>query len=743
MRAAKIGHLRLKLSVVALWLLGSQQAVAVGAVAGQNWSLCPTPASGVAAPSAVIPGDTPIQFSSDTAHRDRTGASVLTGKVHMTQGPRSMDAMEVRYNQTEGVLQALGKVRLEEPDIKMQTQNLEIDQASGEIEADQVQYQLLSRHGRGAASHVTRHGSGIIDLNEARYTTCEPGQEFWVLSSGQLKLDKDSGVGTAKDVVLKVGSVPLLYTPYMTFPLDDRRKSGFLAPSFGTSDESGLNIAAPYYVNLAQDKDLVVTPRILSRRGLQLAGEGRYLGENHEGEIGLEYLHDEAYGADRTAYLLKHRQGWLSNRLVADVDLNHVSDKDYLDDLSDSLSISSTTHLQRRGDLTYTGKQWTLLGRVEAFQTLDDSILARDRPAERLPQLVADGHFDKQALGLGYTVHSEWTTFSRDVGSEGNRYDLALGVNRPFEGAGYFVRPKIELQHTGYDLHNTDAGAEDSPTRTLPLASLDSGLVFERLGEKWTQTLEPRLYYLYIPYEKQDKLPVFDTGEYDFNYDQLFREDRFNGVDRIGDTHQVTGAVTSRLVDSATGQEKGSVSVGQIVYFKDRRVQLPGVTRKNSNRSDVVGDLSYKFTDALSVRGTVLWNPQDENAERSVGQLRYRSADNKVLNISFRRRRDIDIRQADVAFGWPLSPAIRMVGRLDYDLTAGQDLESFAGLEYESCCYKITVIGRRYVHGDERNNANNSILAQLTFKGLTSLGSSVDELLKDAFYDEQDDELAH
>lgn len=731
----------LKRSVVAMLALLplSERLHAAGESGKLDWKLCPTQPTEFVKPTSDL-RELPVDFSADQAHVDRAGTSIFSGNVFVKRATQSVRSDEARYNDRERVVDVMGSVKFRDPNWAIDAPAGEYDLDDDRIELESPKYRFPSRHAHGSSEHMSRRADGIVELQDAKYTTCEEGaNEFWALSGTHIKLDGEKGVGSARNVLLKLESVPILYVPYMTFPLNNERKSGFLAPTWSTSSESGLSFALPYYFNLAPDKDLTFTPRVITRRGLQSAVDSRFLGENYQGEAGFEYLYDSDFGDSRYSYLFKHKQNWLGGKLKFDADVNGVSDHDYLHDLTAALAISSTTHLQRRGDLSYSGDNWNLLGRLENYQTLDDSILPQNRPAERLPQLIADGHFDKQALGLGYTVHSEWARYETPIGPQGNRYDLTLGINRPIEGPGYFVRPKLELDHTGYDLQRT-GGSDKSPSRTLPITSLDSGLVFERLGEKWTQTIEPRMYYLYIPYEKQDDLPVFDTGAYDFNFNQLFRPNRFNGVDRIENANQLTSVITSRLIEARNGFERASLSLGETYFFDDRKVLLPGETFIDRNKSDLVGELNFQLTHSLGFSSLVLWDPKRNSADREVYQIKYRGADNRILNLSFRRRTDIDLRQTDFAFAWPITKSFRAVGRFNYDLAAAQDLETFAGFEYESCCFALRVVGRRYVN-QSREQHNNAILVELVLKGLTSLGQPVNKQLERGIlgYDNEDD----
>ncbi|MBN4081999.1 LPS assembly protein LptD, partial [Beggiatoa alba] len=352
----------------------------------------------------------------------------------------------------------------------------------------------------------------------------------WSLSSRHIKLDRAKGVGTAYHATLRVKNVPVFYTPYISFPLSDKRKSGFLAPSFGSFGVSGTEILTPYYWNIAPNYDATITPRYLEKRGLQLQNEFRYLKPRHHGIVEAEYLaSDNLFNDDRSFLRLQHDSAF-SNQWRGSLLFAEVSDANYFEDLGDSLSITAITHLERRADLTYNGNWGNLLARVQDYQTINDAIPASGRPYKRLPQLLYSSSLPSY-LDIDSQVRGEWVQFDRTDSVTASRFDVQPTLSDYYGRSWGFFQPKLSLRHTQYDLDNQAAGIGNSRTRTLPISSLDGGLFFDKplsWGKRaFIHTLEPRLFYLYVPFDNQDDIPTFDTGINDFTFDQMFRDNRF------------------------------------------------------------------------------------------------------------------------------------------------------------------------------------------------------------------------
>ncbi|MEJ2347081.1 MAG: LPS assembly protein LptD, partial [Gammaproteobacteria bacterium] len=582
---------------------------------------------------------------------------------------------------------------------------------------------------RGKADKVEKVNASITRLQGATYSTCPAGRKDWELRAQQVELDQATGEGRAKDVTLRLGRVPVLYAPSLSFPIDDRRKSGFLAPSIGNSSTSGAEIGIPYYWNIAPNRDATVSARVLSKRGLQLGGEYRYLTSNSRGTVSADYLpNDRVYGQDR--YLFAYRQqGHYASHWRTDVDFNQASDTQYFQDLGSSLSTASATSLDRRVDLRYDNGPWSALARLQSLQQLG----ATAEPYARLPQLLVRADLPDPRHPLTYHLYGEAVRFApKDNAVNGTRLDLYPGLSLNLRGASWFATPTISVRHTQYALDNTAPGAPSDPSRTTPIFSLDSGVYFDRDvhwgGRSLIQTLEPRLYYLYVPYRNQSQLPVFDTTSLDFSFQQLFRPNRFVGADRQGDANQLTLALTSRFLDPRGGRELLRASLGEIVYFRHREVTLPAGSPATGSRSDVVGEVAAALARHATVSATLQWDPTAGAADRSVVRYHYQPDRQHIVNVEYRYRRDL-LKQTDISALWPLGRRWNGIARWNYSLQDRRTLEAIGGVEYDSCCWALRLVARRYVTADQ-GKQNTAIYLQLVLKGLTSVGRGVDDLLE-------------
>lgn len=698
------------------------------------WALCGPVDSGL--PTRVLPASTQagaVRLSADEARLEPSGLSLLQGNVVMGYEDKTVYADRLLYDSANRRLEAEGNVAVQGDTLTMHTDQASLDLASERGRLGESRFFYAPMHARGSAEAIEREGPGLTRLERTTYTSCNPGHDDWLLSARSVTLDEQEGQGTARDVVLRFQHVPFLYTPWISFPIDDRRKSGLLAPRFGSSSSTGLDLEVPYYLNLAPNRDATLTPRYMEKRGVQLKTEFRYLNPTNAGTVHFDYLPDDReYGTDRRLFQLDHR-GQPISHLTTRVFYNSVSDANYFKDLGGSLNDTSTTFLERTVEANYTRNRWMFLGRVQKYQTVDETVAPEDRPYQRLPQLLFDGGTNAGPLRMD--LYSEWVQFERDASLTGSRFDILPALSLPVEGGGYFFRPTAKLRYTEYNLTGTDPGAPDHPTRTVPITSVDTGLIFERpWSERTIQTLEPRLYYLYVPYRDQDDLPLFDTGLADFNFDLLFAEDRFNGPDRVGDADQLSIALTTRFLDRRSGMERFRLSAGQIRYFADRRVTLPGEPVEDTPDSSYAVELGAQLTSRWSLGGSLLWNPETDQSDLAAYRLQYRQDGQRVVNLAQRMRRDssgaVELKQIDASAAWPLSRRWKGVGRWTYSTLDGQDIEALAGLEYESCCWALRVVGRKYVSGDPSNEYNSSIYIQLVLKGLTNLGQGVDQLLQ-------------
>jgi len=655
----------------------------------------------------------------------------MSGGILLRRGQRLVGAEEARYDPEHSTLHFDGGVRYEDPDSRVVSDSAEFSYDFGRIRFEGAEFSLDANGAHGAAEAIEINQEGRLELDGVQYTTCPPESNDWLVEAKDIDLDTKSGVGTARGVKLRFQGVPILYAPWLSFPLGDARKSGVLTPEIGNTARSGNEISVPWYWNIRPNHDATITPRLLTDRGVQLGTEFRYLTPRNNGIVDIDYLADDKlFGDSRHLLSLQHKtlfgNGW-RNR----VDFREVSDSSYFEDLGGSLSASSTTHLNRSIVFDRYGEHWSFFARVQDYQTIDEAITPSDEPYQRLPQLRARGYWPGQPLGFRYSMDSEFVYFDRDVGVTGWRLDATPTVEWPVERPGWFLNPALSLRHTQYGLERTAAGLDDSPARTLPVASLDAGLTLERrAGDEngLIQTIEPRVLYVHIPYRDQADLPVFDTIVPDLNLVQLYRKNRFLGVDRIADTDQVSIGITSRILNVSSGKELVTATIGQALYLSTQGVQLPTQQLSTSTSSDYIAEVRFLLYDNLNFDVGHQWGAGDSGTTQSEARLQYRPSDNKILNLSYRFRRG-SLEQGDVSWSWPIGERWNFVGRYNYSLRDEQALEQFYGLEYESCCWGLRLVSRRHISTRD-GTRDSSIGLQLVLKGMTSVGTAADKLLE-------------
>jgi LPS-assembly protein len=674
----------------------------------------------------VIPEDVDesgnLRVTADVMERESDGVSVFEGKVRATMGLQELDAEELRFDPATNEVSVTGRATYREPAFSVSADGATYDSTTGQARFENGEFEVPARPARGVAERVTADGDGLLKLHGVFYTTCMDEDPDWELRARRLELDVKGSKGEAREVVLDFKGVPVAYFPYLSFPLNRERKSGFLIPEFSSSDRTGTTVTLPWYWNMAPNYDWLIAPRWMSDRGLQWNNEFRYLGRDAEGTVDLEYLrNDDQYDGDRRFSRWRHLQS-LSQRWSFNADIAEVSDRQYFEDLGSGTAVTSQTHLLRNLEFAYLGDNWRFVGRGRNYQTIDSGIQDDEKPYERLPQLVLSGIWDETPTGLNFGLYSEVVNFLRDDGVEGLRLNVQPDVSLPLEGPGYFLVPKVAWRYTQYQLHKQE-DARNDPSTSAPIVSLDSGLLFERdAGDgDYIQTLEPRLLYAYIPRRGQDDQPVFDSGTPDFNRVQLFRPNRFVGGDRLGDTDQISVGVTSRLLDRITGREFLTATLGGAYYFEDRRVTLPGEEPETDNESNLVAEIGLDIFRDWNADLGYQWDVNDGDTALAQFRVQYRPASNKVANLSYRYRPAI-LEQAELSLGWPVADRWSVVGQIEYSLRDDKTIDRLVGVQYESCCWAARFASQRSVSNRD-GSTDTTLLLQLDFKGLAGLGS--------------------
>ncbi len=655
---------------------------------------------------------------------------VLEGDASIQQLDQLIRADRFTYSRISTQWTAVGNVRYQDRDMLLSASEAKGTTDPNQATVSQVRYQLLSSRGNGRAASAVLADKDHATLDQATFSTCTLDSPGWEFRADDIELDQANGVGRAHDVTFRIGDVPVFWLPYASFPLDDRRKSGFLFPTLGYSNQRGLDIAAPYYLNLAPNFDATLTPRLMTQRGVMLGGQFRYLTDSNRGTVEAEWLPNDRDTDSRRSLIHWDDSTRFNANWGASVDISHVSDDRYFEDFGRSLNIAATTLLPSSAYFRGQGSWWKASLGGDEYQITDPTLPNSVEPYRRLPRATFDA--DHTLVGdLDAGIKSEYVSFSKDDAVDARRLDLYPYLAYPVEAAAWFVRPELGFRYTSYQI---DRDLDKSPHRGTPIASLDAGLRFERAlnfsGDGYTQTLEPRVYYLRVPYRDQDNLPLFDTQEVPFSFGQLFRSNRFVGADRQMDANNLTVAVTSRLIEDSTGTERVSASLGQIRYFDDQRVQLPGRTSTDFSGSTYVGELDLRISDRWRATFSNQWNPNSDQTDLSAVGIQNRFGNQGVFNLSYRFRRNL-LEQADASLLIPLNPTWRLVGRWNYSMFDRKTLEAFAGIEHDSCCVAWRLLARRYVHNIERDTTN-ALYFEVEFKGIGSIGQQTGDFLRRA-----------
>ena len=688
--------------------------------------------------------DDRTRISADESTTDADGNALFSGDVRIVHSGNSSRSDTARYNDTTGVLTLEGDVRLNTGTMQLSAERGVLDNSSSVNSFENVDYLLTDRGLRGSADSIETGDSGsrTTVLENSSFTSCPPGDIDWQMDAERLEIDHDEEYGKAEDVSLEFKGVTFFYLPYMEFPIGDRRRSGLLAPEFSTSDSRGFELVVPWYWNIAPQMDAIIAPHYMNERGLQLDTQFRYLTRSTRGNLETAYLHEDDVTGE-TRYLAGYeQQSNLTKTLALELDINDVSDIDYFDDFSNSISTTSQTHLERTAKLTNWHRYWRSRALVQTYETVDSSIAIANRPYRRVPQLSTRGSYLSEDTGMRYSLDAQFTEFDHELQSNvrGSRLNLTPSISRTWQGAAWYLTPRVDINHISYRLEDTASPDALNVVST----SLDTGLFFERpLQNGNIQTLEPRLFYLNTPFEDQSLSPNFDSSVPTFSFAQLFRTNRFNGGDRVGDAEQLTAALSSRIISPQTGEESFRISMGQVIYLEDRRVSL-GTGTETEQQSDLIAELATRWRD-WRFRAGWQWDSTASNSERQNFQLRYQSDDGKLFNLGYRLQ-DSNIasevvEQSDVSLVTPLSSSITLFARWNYSFVENEDIDIIGGIGYESCCYALQLIARRNRIDSTLDEFDNAILFQLVFKGLGSVtGNTLTETLTNAIpgYEEQD-----
>lgn len=669
---------------------------------------------------------------------------VATGNVTLRQRGATIRADRVEYLVEQQTAVATGGVRLERFGDTATGPMLRYNLANDTGEMDEPVFEFPKTGDRKMASrgHAARAVLGEnrqSTLHLAEYTSCPAPRDDWFIRVRSLDIDAVTNLGRAYGTAVYFLGVPILYSPFLSFPLDNKRRTGFLAPTFGTSARSGFEVELPYYWNIAENRDATLSPKLYTRRGLQLGGEFRYLEPRFSGQLDAEYLpQDRVTGSDRYFAGMRHAhdlgRGW-----HAAVNAQKVSDDDYFRDLSTKIAATSQTNLPRDAIVAYDDDVWSVSARALAYQTLQDPNGAPvPIPYRILPRLLATG-VQQNFHGVDWQFFGEYANFRHPQLANGQRAIVYPSVAFPIRRSYGYAVAKFGYHMTRYELGDNASDLDDA-RRSLPISSLDAGLFFDRdmrwSGRAFQQTLEPRLFYLNVPFREQGRLPNFTTAESDFNFSQLFTENRFVGGDRVGDANQMTLAVTSRLIESATGLERFRAALGQVYYFDPPRVTL-GDAPRDDKSSDIVALAASQMAPSLTLEAGVQYTPNLNRSQKLTLAAHYLPVPGRVINAAYRfARGSIDatdparagIEQVDFSTQWPITRDINALARWNWSLRDKKLLEGLVGFEYNAGCWQLRAVAHRFITATQQYSTSFQI--QLELSGLSRIGINPLETLR-------------
>ncbi|GHA89856.1 LPS assembly protein LptD [Cognatilysobacter bugurensis] len=751
--------------------------------------------------NADIRAAQPTDIEGDELEGQDERSTLVQGNVRLQRGDQFLGTDKLTFNSETGEYTAEGSVRYQDSGMRIVAKRAEGNQEADTHRITDLSYQLTERRGSGGADRIELKGDHGA-LIGATYSTCDPAQRVWELEADRIDIDTEEGLGVARGAKLRIGKVPVLYVPWFMFPVDDRRRTGLLYPSISMSSRNGFDWRQPIYFNLAPNYDATLYPRLMSERGVALGSEFRWLYPQGQGTVAGTFMpSDRLPENDPDRYQVRDANGnlvrdpnppdenrgqfalnalhTLGSKWYAAANLGWVSDTHYLEDFSNSLYGVATYFIRSDVGAYGRGRNWEASITADHYQLSDYTLSEANLPFDRLPRAYAHWGqpFFDDLLEIG--IDGEAVRFEHEVFDAGSRIDIKPYAAMSLEGAAWFVRPKVAWRYTGYDLEPGRARAiavpraaaalgiraenltdeqirsfyDATPSRSVPISSLDMGVYFDRTaairGERYLQTLEPRLYYLRVPYEDQSDLPLFDTSPMTFSWGQLFRDNRYTGPDRQTDANQLTVALTSRLISEDDGRERLAASIGQIHYLDESRVTLDPAQAiaVERGRSAWVADLSVSPNDRWTINAAYQWDPKFRREDLAALRARYLFGDAGIVNIGYRYRRDL-LEQVDFSFVYPFNRNWSFVGRYYYSLLERPDpvspieagpLETIAGVQWESCCLAVRVLGRRYLR-DRSGELNNSLQLEVELKGLGSAGQKAERVLRRAIlgYDRDD-----
>lgn len=687
----------------------------------------------LAPPPERPPQQRPVFLEADRVETEAGQTMTATGDVRLRQQGLLIEADRLEYHQAKSTAIARGNVLIdrEGDQVRGPLLHFNTETQEGFIESPNFTFAKKperKRAARGDASRLVFEGPQHERLYDTRYTTCPAGNDDWFITAKELRLDHEAEVGRATSAGVVFKDTRILGLPFFDFPLAGQRKSGFLAPTLGSNQRVGFEAFLPYYWNIAPNRDATISPRILTKRGLQLVNEFRYLEPKYFGRVDAEYL-----PSDRVNNTTRHYERWTHAHhplpgMAFTLDLQRASDDNYFRELTTRIQSTSQVFLPRDGILTYRfADNWTAAARLLRYQVLQDVNNPVVSPYFLAPQVQLNGLHPYHGIHLG--LKSEWVEFDHPTLITARRTTLNPAISYPWRRPYAFVTPRLSHHWTRYAFGENNTNALGDITRNVPTASVDSGLFFDRDiglgGRSYRNTLEPRVFYVYTPFRDQTQIPNFSTAELDQGFVQIFSENRFIGGDRIADANHITVGATTRLIDTENGIERIRAVLAQRYYFDEQRVTLPG-SSPGDQSVDLLAALAGQITDRWSLDSGVQYSTEQGLMQRYFVTARYRSGFGRIANLSYRFTRDA-LHQVDFSTQWRFNPRWQTLARLNYSLRDQEVLETLAGVEYNRDCWAVRAVMHRFPVSGGRFTTAFALQLEL---GLSAIGINPLEALR-------------
>ena len=708
-------------------------------VANQTSEFCESPnVNTTALPSFKNKKTDTTQISANQTQILSDGISRFTGDVIIEQNQIRLKADSADFNKQTESISLTGNIQVDTKAISLfaKTGLLSLDDENREFKS--VLFQIPDSNLRGEAGILESDGEHTSHLSKALITSCPINKPDWNLKARNLTINHEDAYGSAENAILDFKGIPFFYIPYFEFPIGDKRRSGFLSPSLSSSNSRGLEFAVPWYWNIAPNHDATFTPRLMRKRGVAIETEYRYLTNSSSGELDITYLGHDSQLNDARHHIKYQQTTAFNKKTELKIDFNDVSDVDYNNDFNNTFNSNNQTYLDKEIELEYKSDYWKTSVLAHTADTINASLLLADRPYRRLPQIYAEAYLPITTPGLSSSLSTEVVNFDHEdnTATTGSRITVSTDIRYSLNGDAWHLRPRLELHHTQYDTEDGSGNPVFIDSRTLPITSIDAGLYFERTTDsKLRQTLEPRIFYLNIPFKDQSAIPIFDTDLNDFSVNQLFRSNRFNGNDLIGDANQISLALTSRLYNPATGNELINASIGQILFLRDRLVTLPGDPVETTTSSDIIAEVSSSIGRWKFEAGTQ-WDTTNKITEKDNFSIQYKTDKNNMFNLSYRKKLNTnsglsDVKHVNTSFISQITKNISLFAQWDYSLKDHSDISALGGIVYDSCCWQLSLATQRFLLNDKNQEFDNTIMLQLSLKGFGGVsGNNVRNTLR-------------